>query len=279
MRVLTNFQAISEFWGFRDTCGPDAELVCRHSLSGDVLSGPAVDAIRADMVSHGLFAPGGCTMDQLWRENIIHSIATLYPQEWHYGADPETLHHALDQYAGLTDADGREYAFIFQVDDAGVLPWSEGGVRSHFVAIGGCDPSLGYLVANGDDVMALNINHGHGKLIPTRWMTWAQLLAAAPRALLALVGQGRPPMPYTILSDGRLEYRAGTLGQGFSALALAEHRTADLVMADTYYTANECFCLFADGTVYHYDKRTGLSRNGECATVVHGLADALAAKP
>jgi hypothetical protein len=277
MRVLPDFKGLSEFWGFHDACGPDALLMNLHCLSGYRLDGPAVDALRQDMLRRGLFAPGGTTMRKIAQEardlgyRVDDSLAG-----WSL-SHVDAIHEALKQHAGCVDGDGAMHGVVLQVNAAHNLIGNEPSVMSHFVAVGGMDASAGYLIGNGDDVNALNSHNGHGKIIPCRWMGWDVLASAQPTALLVVFGKDSAMLPYTQLPDGRLKYNAGTLGAGFSELVLKEGRTSDLIFPDFYYNSNECCCAFYDGTVYYYDARTNKSENGKAGYVVQGLHDALRA--
>jgi hypothetical protein len=62
------------------------------------------------------------------------------------------------------------------------LPENEHGVYGHFVALGGVDSDLGYLVGNGDTTDALG---GHG-IIPTHWHGWNELATAEINGIIAL---------------------------------------------------------------------------------------------
>lgn len=105
---------------------------------------------------------------------------------------------------------------------------------------------------------------------------WQERLCWGKVYVCSLEGaQTTVTLPYTKLSDGRLQYKNGTLGGGFSSLVLQQKRTADLVFADYYYNEHECCCLFADGAVYHFDARTGTSEDGKAGSVVDGLVAAL----
>jgi hypothetical protein len=62
------------------------------------------------------------------------------------------------------------------------LPYNEKGVYGHFIALGGLDSDLVYLVGNGDDINALG---GKG-IIPCRWYGWNQLAAAEINGMIAI---------------------------------------------------------------------------------------------
>jgi hypothetical protein len=195
--VLPGFQALSEFWSFSDTCGETAFLVTEHALYGQpALSGPEVDAFRADMARHGFKVEGGTTMSDLvaYCQTVRGRTVVLANV---YGSSADAIHQTLLAHAGR---DG----VVLQIAQAYKLPGNEPGVQSHFVAIGGIDPVKGYLVANGDDVLALNVNGGHGKVIPCRWMTWDEIVAAAPVAVAVFANPngGRMPLPTGWKDDG-----------------------------------------------------------------------------
>lgn len=178
--IIDRFEAVSEFWHHKDTCGQTAGLVLEHCKDGIPLNGDDVDAVRADMAAHGYGVQGGTTMSELvsyFREHRGLDITEMCP----YGSSWETIHQALLDHAGR---DG----VILEVNAAYDLTDNEAGVHSHYVAIGGIDPVKGYLVANGDDVDALASHDGHGKVIPTRWMGKGVIESAQPRAVAIVRG-------------------------------------------------------------------------------------------
>lgn len=183
--TLDHFQAVSEFWHYRDTCGETAGLVLEHCKDGVALDGPDVDAVRNDMAAKGYGVQGGTTMSQLVDYFRQHRGLDIEESN-HYGDTWDNIHQTLLDHAGR---DG----ILLQVNLASRLTGNEPGVRSHYVAIGAIHPTLGYLVANGDDVMALNSHGGHGKVIPCRWMDKNVILTAQPRAVALVHG-----LPHTL---------------------------------------------------------------------------------
>lgn len=173
-RILPRFNNRSEFptgdvpW-FNDACGPDAILVGMNQQSGTSMSDAELYSIRQEMIGRGLFKPGGCTLTECKAYvidkgyQIISSIPT--------GGSQDSMHMLLRTYAGL-------YPSVVFLTAAHNLIGTEQGVNGHFVDIGGIDSINGYWTANGDDVMALAVNNGHGKVIPSRWQSWQTLLNA-----------------------------------------------------------------------------------------------------
>lgn len=190
--TLPNFQALSEFWaGLSDTCGETACLVTQHALYGaPALTGDEIVKFRSDMAAHGYPVQGGTTMGNLVAYcQKVRGLAVTYANTWaNTAANRDAIHQTLLDHAGR---DG----IVLQVAAAHSLPGNEPGVNSHFIAVGGVDPVKGYLVANGDDVNALASANGHGKIIPCRWMTWAQLVAAQPVASAVFPKPTTPPAP------------------------------------------------------------------------------------
>lgn len=274
--TLDNFQALSEFWNDTDgdpdthaTCGPDAWLMTIHALRGEPLNQDELDQIRDEMRARNWFGVGGCNIEELKAYTQLkgYAVAAFIP----WGAGQQAAIHQA-----LKDNCVAKNGVILQLDAAHDLTGNEPGVNSHFIAIGGIDSQAGYLVGNGDDVNALAVNNGHGKIIPTRWMTWDTLLAAQPVALLAIKGND-PNMPYTTNADGTLQYNAGKLGLGFSNYVRAHGIKDDLLFPDYYYNQTECCCEFYSGTVLYYSAQTGQVQDGKAAYVIQHMRDALRA--
>jgi hypothetical protein len=201
--TLDGFTAVSEFWGHRDTCGEAAMLCLEHCKDGLALNGPDVDEIRADMIAKGYDANHGTLMSDLVDYFRTHrgldvEYVNGYGSTWDGGIHQACLDHA-----------GRD-GVILEVELASKLTGNEGRVRRHYIAIGGIHPKLGYLVANGDDVMATNAHHGHGKVIPCRWMSKSVLASAKPSACAIVRGLSWHPqatpahlvLPQAQLVDG-----------------------------------------------------------------------------
>lgn len=189
MRILLpNATAFSEFWGFNDTCGPAALAMNYHSVFGDAISGPIIDSIRADMVARKLF-DHGCTLSELDIENRIgKGRQSYFPSAWRWRSpqDPDVIRPGIYANAG-------HVGLVCQVQAAYKLPYNEAGVNVHFIALLGQDTVTGEIaIGNGDDVMALNANNGHGKAVPIRWISWSQLWAAGPSGLLGIYNAGGP---------------------------------------------------------------------------------------
>lgn len=192
--TIPNFNGFSEFpdpsvaW-FSDACGPDAILMCEHVLQDRALNTEDLNNIRNGMEQRGLFAPGGCTLGEC-RAYMIdrgYTIDAYAP----YGSPLATIHTIMRQFGGISP-------MVVQVAAAHNLPDNEANVNSHFVAVGGIDSVLGYLTGNGDDIMALAANGGHGKVVPLRWITWTQYANAQIRGVFAVSNAPAPaPRPLT----------------------------------------------------------------------------------
>jgi hypothetical protein len=108
------------------------------------------------MASKGFPVAGGVTMGELVAEGI-HWRGVNIEYTNPYGSSWDQIHQTLLDHAGR---DG----ILLEVELAYALTGNEPGVHRHYVAIGAIHPTLGYLVANGDDVRALNSAGGHGHI-------------------------------------------------------------------------------------------------------------------
>lgn len=181
--TLDHFEAASEFSSphfENDTCGEAAFLMIEHCRDGAGLTGDAVYHVREDMAAKGFAVAGGTTMGELVTYFKEHrGLDVVYANG--YGDSWEHIHQTLLEHAGR---DG----VVIEVERAYALTGNEGGVRRHYVAIGGIHPTLGYLVGNGDDVLALAQHDGHGKVIPARWMDHTVIERARPSACAVIRG-------------------------------------------------------------------------------------------
>lgn len=180
---LTGFEACSEFSSpefHNDTCGECAFLVLEHVRDGTSETGDAVSAVRDAMQAAGLRVAGGTTMGELVDFFATHrGLSVEYTNG--YGSSWDAIHATLLNHAGRDGC-------VIEVELAYNLTGNEPGVHRHYVAIGGIHPTRGYLVANGDDVMALAAHGGHGHIIPCRWMDKNVIASARPSACAIVTG-------------------------------------------------------------------------------------------
>lgn len=180
---LVGFEACSEFSApefHNDTCGECAFLVLEHVKDGASLTGDAVSQVRDQMQAQGLPVAGGTTMGELVSFFSQHrGLDVVYTNG--YGSSWDAIHQTLLDHAGRDGC-------VIEVEHADNLTGNERRVNRHYVAIGGIHPTLGYLVANGDDVNALAQHGGHGHIIPTRWMDKSVIAAAQPSACAIVRG-------------------------------------------------------------------------------------------
>lgn len=179
---LDNFEAASEFWGgLTVTCGQRAFSTLQHVLNPSImLDGPEIVGLYQDMRAKGYNVTGGTTMAQLCSYfSRYQGLPIIYSNG--YGSSWDAIHRSLLDHAGR---DG----VVIEVELAYNLTGNEPGVHRHFVSIGAIHPTLGYLVANGDDMLALNAAGGHGKVIPCRWMDRNVIASAVPSACAIVTG-------------------------------------------------------------------------------------------
>lgn len=260
-RELAGFQAIAEFPdtasnglpAIRDACWIAAWMPIAHSYNAaNPLTAQELVRLRADMTSHGDWTPGGIPMSMGERYLRVELKAhTIFEPDWSYhgdGSKAEVIHQALKVHAGINGA-------ILQLEHAYNLPGNEGGVNRHFVGIGGLDSMAGYLVANGDDVRALNANKGHATTYAPRWYGWNQLLAAVPTALLVIV---HPDPAVTVgvpqgwsLAGGVLTAPNGLHSRGgFKDRVLGSSwNPANVPLMDEVSTGADAFQIYRDETL------------------------------
>jgi hypothetical protein len=189
---LDNFIGASEFADtpsglINDTCGERAFTVFQHCKRGTVLSGDEIAMVRDDMRAKGYRVEGGTVMSDLCayfgRANASGGqLEIVYANA--YGSSWDEIHQTLLDHAGR---DG----VVLEVELAYNLTGNEPKVKRHYVAVGAIHPVKGYLIANGDDIMALRsapAPYGHGRVIPTRWMDKTVLAAARPSAAAVVRG-------------------------------------------------------------------------------------------
>lgn len=200
-RVLDGFVTVSEFPDTGANHLPAIRVACLISalmsnlVSFDRDKWPATPEALVhyyrDMVARKLMDAHGCTMPegQQYITEVLH-LQTIEPAAWHWhpGTQAEALLEGILAQAGIN-------GLILQLARAGRMPTSEPGVNGHYVAIGGVKIVGGVvyvLVGNGDDVLCLGRNKGHGKVLPARWLSWQQVLMGVPAALLAIVHPVKP---------------------------------------------------------------------------------------
>lgn len=186
---VPGFQAFGEFHGSNKDCSADAEQMARHPIDGAPLDAATLNLYWSEYWNTGHHTSGGAT------------LAHIY---WHLTASAHKLDASHARVARFIDTDKVNLAtlhgaikdallagqtVIVYLGNAQALTYNERGVYGHFVALGGIDSDLGYLVGNGDDVNALG---GHG-IIPCRWYTWAQLVAAQINGCIAIERVGGWP--------------------------------------------------------------------------------------
>lgn len=164
---IEDFEAIPEFSGFTDCCGPCVEESCLAALQHRKPTATNMNAIRARDIQRGWFTPGrGNTVHDVWLDAT--EIAGVQVTETPFGTDINTIHN------NLHDAMLRGNPCVMQIQNATVLPGNEPGVHNHFIGVGGCDTLLGYKIANGDQI----------PFTGTYWVKWPDIEAAQPGGLL-----------------------------------------------------------------------------------------------
>ena len=186
--TIPGAQAFSEFQGYHDDCGPNAELMALHVCPWDAspLSADALNSFRWQYVQAGRWGNGTTLANILWHLQGRH--AHIRPGMIPYADSPNFT--ALHAYIKQECLNGNP--IIIQVQNAQALTKNEQGVQSHFVTIAGIDSSLGYLTLNGDTLDALGGAH---LIIPAQWNSWQQLLAARVCGAIALDRGATPPPP------------------------------------------------------------------------------------
>lgn len=191
---IEGFQALSE-QGHWDACAVVAEIDALHVCPWNAvpLTENSINAWRWQYVQQrnpSRWTQGaGTTLGNIhWHltQTALHAHVAAY-QPYSDTPNLTALHTLLKQQCLLKNP------IIVQVVNAQALPHAEQGVRSHFVTIGGIDSRLGYLVANGDTVDA--IQHAAGAIVPTYWATWQTLVNAQIRGAIALDASYKPAPP------------------------------------------------------------------------------------
>jgi hypothetical protein len=174
------FSGFSEFsGGFTDDCGPCAEMVAIATIKGFSPNAVYMTEIRRRDIAHqpALFTPGnGNTID-----NVYTDVTTVDPYKV-----PAALYrlsgNQLSQMIITAIMSGK--VVIINLANAGALPHNEPGVKYHFVTCGGYDSVLGFYIANGDYWTGSGVIASGPT--PLYWVTWAELTAAQPFAILVL---------------------------------------------------------------------------------------------
>lgn len=187
---------ITEFAGHTDDCGPCANEVALATVQRRSPSTAQMNAIRARDLAAGIFrSGGGQTVYELVAD--VHRFepgvtVKLTPAQVDFDTPHyDTLHQALK------DAMNRQNSSVINVGNAAALPGNESGVAWHFVTCVGVDDTLGYLICNGDEIPF------DGQ---PNWVTWAQIEAAKPVAIVEYVKgilMGTMPTGYSD-SDGQI---------------------------------------------------------------------------
>ena len=189
LTALSEFARDAQGHIYNDDCGPCAEAVALANGHGQVPTADLMHAIRQRDIARGWFTPGGgntirniCDdLTELAGVSIVHFDGYQEPFDMAYAQ------RILDQYFGI-------YAFIIEVGLAGNLPYSEAGIHYHFVCLLGKTGPGSYVMANGDDVAALQ-GSDHP---PLRNVSIGQLSAAHLCAILVpdlKVGAGMSGVP------------------------------------------------------------------------------------
>jgi hypothetical protein len=196
--VVPHFSAITEFAGYKDDCGPCANQVCCAAIEGRAPSVQGMNEMRRRDLAAGKFRVGnGQTIAELkWDVDTFPTpkiATTLYPYDTPLEG-LKSLHQALH------DACLRGNPCVLNLALAGSLPGNEANIHYHFVAVGGIDTDLGYLIANGD---ALKL-----PTVGTYWVKWPDLVKAQPFALLEYHMRPVAPPPPPPTMDPAPDYHA-----------------------------------------------------------------------
>lgn len=210
--VVEGFTAITEFPPERkdihDACGPDAEETCLASCEHRQPTTGNIIAIRSRGIETGRFrVGGGQNLDQLEADVAAHT--TIKTTKTPMGSHIEVIHQAL------RDAMMRGNPCVLNLALAGALPGNEAGIHYHFVAVGGINTNLGYLIANGDEVP-----FGH---VGAYWVKWDPgIFQAQPYGLLEFhMPAPTPPQPPTD-DQKRIEELTAELAQAHAKIQAAE---------------------------------------------------------
>lgn len=187
---IPGFQALSE-QGHWDACSVVAEIDALHVCpwNGVPLAENSINAWRYQYVKYGHWRGNGCYLSDIYwhlTETPIHAPITGYIP---YSPTPNLA--ALHKL--LIDQASKQNPIIIQVANAAALPHAEQGVQYHFVAIGGIDSDLGYLIGNGDTTDALQ--KPPGAIVPCYWATWQVLVNAKICGAIAVERIVKPTTP------------------------------------------------------------------------------------
>lgn len=179
---VAGFQGFGEFHGYNNDCSADAELMARHPLDGSTLDGATLNLWWMEYWNTGHHTSGGATLDHIYW-HLTGSAHRLDPNKARVARYiPVDRVSLADLRTAIIAALVAGQTVIVYLGNAQALTYNERGVYGHFIALGGIDSDLGYLVGNGDDVLALG---GKG-IIPTRWYGWSMLAAAQINGMIAL---------------------------------------------------------------------------------------------
>lgn len=177
--TVSGFQAITEFAGANDDCGPCAEEVCLACVQKRDPSTGHMNEIRARDIPRGWFTPhnGNTLHDVFLDATEIEHVAVTETPLW---SQAEVIRENLK--AALL----RGNPCVLNLANASALHGNEQGVKYHFVAVGGINSTQGYLIANGDAI----------PFGPATWHTWGEILGAQPIGLLEFhMPESPPPAP------------------------------------------------------------------------------------
>lgn len=183
------FAGYGEFHGSTMDCSANAELMARHPIDGSPLDAVTLNLWWGEYWNTGHHTSGGATLDHIhW--HLTESAHKLDPAKAKVARYiPVDSVSQANLRLALIDALTHSQTVIVYLGNAQALPFNERNVYGHFVALGGIDSDLGYLVGNGDDVNAL----GGKDVIPARWYSWNLLAAAQVNGLIALEKVGGWP--------------------------------------------------------------------------------------
>jgi hypothetical protein len=196
-RRQLNLQAMSEFAGYNDACGPNAEAMALAAVGTEPESVREMTAIRSRDIARGWFTPGGgeplssMYLDLTTYERgiqVVQYVPFAQPGDW-----LSALRPALVRYAGI-------YPCAIEVGNAQNLWGNEAGVQWHFVLIAGYDDgnSGQYLLLNGDDIRALQGQTYYSG----RWISETDLISADVAGLIVVRKVGTMSVPNGWRDDG-----------------------------------------------------------------------------
>lgn len=179
---VAGFQGYGEFHGSTKDCSADAELMARHPLDGSALDAATLNLWWNEYWSTGHHTSGGALLAHIYW-HLTGSAHKLDATKARVVKFVDTVKITLDKlHDAIKTALAAGQTVITYLGRALALPDNEHGVYGHFIALGGIDSDLGYLVGNGDELEALG---GHG-IIPTHWVGWDQLVAAQVNGMIAI---------------------------------------------------------------------------------------------